>query len=146
MQRAVGMRWTCFLCGLSFDAEDYSAGIDDITNDDVLNLCITQGHWRRCNACKKQPPNGENVVVQCRGLCGQRRSRMHFAEGASICNACKLHESKQMHVCSTCNRIKRHDEMDTHSRSRSLCLLRLCSRAQPFQVYCLHLRSTSNRV
>ena len=88
MQRALGMRWKCFACGLSFDAENYSDSAAEITNDDAQNLCITQGHWRRCNACRTAPPSEEDVVLQCRGLCEQRRSRVHFTEGASVCNAC----------------------------------------------------------
>ena len=147
MHRALGLRATCFLCGLCFDAEDFAAPCDEKTTSSALHLCVTRGHWRRCNACKTQPPTGEDVVLQCTGLCGQRRSRVHSAEGASVCNAYKLHESKQMHVCTTCNRIKRHDEIDTRTAGAEAYVCYACAPERNlFQVYGLHLISTSNRV
>ena len=121
MQRALGMRWKCFACGLSFDEENYSLVPVEKTNVDARDLCITRGHWRQCNACQSAPPTEDNIVVQCVGLCGQKRPRVHFAEGASVCNACILYASKELHTCSRCNRIKRHDEIDTQAHVCYAC-------------------------
>ena len=121
------MRWTCFVCTLSFEAADFCPDSEHLTDDDAAHMCTTRGHWRRCKACAEQPLDGETVLFECKGICGQRRSHVHFAEGASVCNACKLHESKQVYVCSKCKRVKRHEEIDTRTAGAEAYVCYACA-------------------
>ena len=100
------------------------AGYDDskpnTVNSDQQKLCITQGFWRTCLACKANPSESHTSrsveadsrkCRKCQGFCGLSCDQSYFTEGAAKCNSCRLWESLQWGMCTECNSIKKYSLM-----------------------------------
>ena len=104
---------------------------------DMEKRCTTQGHWRRCLACKGTPSENDYSTCyrrtlvdldssdrrRCEGICGLKREQTCFVEGASKCNACKLWETLHVCMCAECHSIKKYSQMGKfdHHNNKGTC-------------------------
>ena len=111
LQRSEGMQWRCCMCGHVLPARGYGDASTLTLNAKLEELCITQGHWRRCQACAEVPSVEDHVLVECAGPCKQQRERFYFEEDSLTCKACIFPQRLRMYVCSQCQNVKRYEQI-----------------------------------
>ena len=120
LQTTKSMEWQCWSCRMCLPLAGYDDSKPNTVNSDQQKLCITQGFWRTCLACKANPSESHtsrSVEAEsrqrrtCQGFCGLSRDQSYFTEGAAKCNSCRLWESLQWGMCTECNSIKKYSLM-----------------------------------
>ena len=143
-----------------FGARPYAllpgSGFQDCKDQDKSNNierpCTIEAYWRHCRACKVQVSKrraSRSVTLEtarvrrCEGHCVLQRDLIYFEGDSLKCNACKLWETFQLYVCTSCNGLKRNNEMgslDLNSNTGScyrcrpdlqLVACTVCNREQP---------------
>ena len=136
------MEWQCWSCRMCLPLAGYDDSKPNTVNSDQQKLCITQGFWRTCLACKANPSESHtsrSVEADsrkrrtCQGFCGLSRDQSYFTEGAAKCNSCRLWESLQWGMCTECNSL-------THRP-----VLSLCTTVAAGHVYSMSARATGSR-
>ena len=147
------MEWQCWSCRMCLPLAGYDDSKPNTVNSDQQKLCITQGFWRTCLACKANPSESHTSRSvdadsrqrrTCQGFCDLSRDQSHFTEGAAKCNSCRLWESLQWGMCTECNSIKKYSLMGRIDLNRPV--LSLCTTVAAGQVYSVSARATGSRI
>ena len=155
-QGTVGVEWICSSCEQAFPAPGYGAEPTDLTT--TMELCIAQGSWRRCTACREgsDPQRWKaRFALQVCYDCSKsmRRSDMETIQmGGDVseayrCKACT--KGKEHFMCTVCNRHKEKKEfqerVDKAQTIRRCNECRTCSGCDTFYKDARHFLCNTRR-